>query len=519
MGAGEPFHFQWGSTGGGEELDGGLGGVVGADGATNDEDGAVGHDHGGGIPAASLQAELPDVLLPVVGAGDAGGSIRPVDAGALERLTGPTADIELTTSLVGEGHASSAEDIGLDVKLTESEGLHIELVDTSLVARAGTTLGDEGDLAGDGLLSDERAVDTVDQVLVLAGTVILREAPAVEGGASPKVGSQTTETTANGRSVASTGDGALSLWAEGSASGSNVGRITAVAFLAVLKTSSGIAELSAPVQTHVRRHDAREEKLPGEGALVVDVVLNAALVLPRAVETADLGSRRLVDLRFALGDDVHAVTGTALLGRVAGTVHAALRLGSGHAAIEDGIAAKALLSVLDTADLVAASHAAARALALAVSGAVDELNGENAALSTIDPASLIAPAFGKTSDDKRRRGRGWRSGGGCAGGNGSAVPGINRQTVAGAAIVEGVAGAEHAAFTGRGHNGADSEAVAAVALPAIFGSEVGVGRAEGLAGLEGHIVGSIGGTAQGTRAGRLGVASIPDVVISDRGGL
>ncbi len=284
--------------------------------------------------------------MPVTGSRHTRGAVGPVNAGAISRVTSPATDVQLTAALVGQSYTGGAENVGLDVEGTESQGSEVKLVGTRLIARSGTTLGDERDLAGDGLLGDERDVDTIDQELVPPGPVILREVPRVKGRARPEVRGQTAEATANIGRVADAIDGALGLRTEGGSTGGNVGRVAAIAFLAVFQASSGVAVRGALVQAHVRCHCAGEEELPEEGALLVDVILDATLIGPVAIEIFGLRCRGGVDLRGSLGNDAHPVASTALLSRVARTINAALRVGRFRTTVDDGVTAEALNSVL-----------------------------------------------------------------------------------------------------------------------------------------------------------------------------
>ncbi len=86
-----------------EELERGRRRAVGAHFTAHHQDGSVGHDHGGGIPARRLEMQLVVVLLPVVDAGHARRAIRPVQADTEHRLLSPAANVDLAAHLVGEG--------------------------------------------------------------------------------------------------------------------------------------------------------------------------------------------------------------------------------------------------------------------------------------------------------------------------------------------------------------------------------------------------------------------------------
>ena len=85
VGAGEPIEVEPGvaATGCGEDLETGLRSAVTADLTAHDEDGAVGHDERGRVPALALQMQLFEVLLPVVCAVHALRAVGPVKPNAL----------------------------------------------------------------------------------------------------------------------------------------------------------------------------------------------------------------------------------------------------------------------------------------------------------------------------------------------------------------------------------------------------------------------------------------------------
>lgn len=450
-----------------------------------------------------------------MGTGNARRAIGPIETSAVRSITSPATNVQLAASLVGKGHTGRAEDISLDVEGTEGERLKIKLVGTSLIARASRTLGNERHLAGDGLLGDEGNVDAVDQELVLTSPVVLREVPGVERIASPEVGSQAIEATADGRPVARTRNVALGLRAKGGTADGNVGWVAAITFLTVVQAGRVIAELAAPVQAHFGRHHTGEEELPLEGALVIDAVRDTTMVGP-VTEATGLGSRRSVDRRGPVGDDVHPVASAALLIGVAGAGVAALSVGCLDTAVVNGVVAEALNGVLCARDAVTRGSAGGSARRLAVRLAVRQLVLKDTSMSAIDPASLATPALGNTSNNRRgrrarrgtggsraRRGRAW---------GGRAVLSIDGEAVAGAAQLGGRAAASHAALGISDESGAGTKGIAAVTFAGIFNAKVGVGGAEGLAGLESHGVRSEGGGIEGSRARSLGPAAMPVVV-------
>lgn len=360
---GEPLHVELRSYLG-EKLEGRHGDIVGASLAAYNEDGPVGHDHGGGIPAAALKLQLVRVLLPVVCAVDTCAAVRSVQTDAIRRHGGPASHVEHAASSIRQDEPSGAEDVGLDVHLSPRAAevvvqVGIELVGARRVGRAGSPFLEEGHFAIDADGGDERDDDAADEELVDACAVAGRVAPLLQRRALPFVVAEAVSSTADGRWIARAGHVAVRLCDEDT-SGWDAASVAAVAFLAVFHSRGAKAILGAASQAGGRIVGGAVDGLIWKRS-PADVIRTTANVLPRTRQIRLLRRGDRHDLDGSKPVDAQPVAGTAHLVGVAAAGHVALCVWSLGRVVAKVVVAEALHAVLHAGHLVAQALAGADA--------------------------------------------------------------------------------------------------------------------------------------------------------------
>ena len=307
-----PVHVE-GATGAGKKLQSWDGGAVGAVLSADDEDGTVSHDHGAGVPAAVLESELLEALLPVVRGCHAGGSVRNVESDTVSGVARPSTNVDLATGLVGEDETSRAEDIGLDVHGAESVSRRIPLVSASRArGSGGSGLLNEGDLSVLALGGDQGDDGGLAEENVLSSGGTLGEAVVLDGGTNPLVVGESVTSTAEVSGVTGAGGIAVGLSDQLGSLLGGVALITTVALLTVLHTGSIVTVVRACLQALVTSVGSGVDDLLRQG---LDVLVHkASLVLPESGESSSLGRGRGDDLDVTFGVDAVPVAAAADLG-------------------------------------------------------------------------------------------------------------------------------------------------------------------------------------------------------------
>jgi hypothetical protein len=153
------------------------------------------------------------------------------------------------------------------------DGGKVQLIRSSRVGRSGPPLLQERNLAVDALSCHKRDDDSPEKELIATRCGPFCEGPGVKRVAFPEVGAQTQAAAAHGRPITSTRDVATPFVDELGTGCVHVGRVTAVAYIAMTHSSRHVSEFGAGISADLGRQRIVENQPPGESRLAVDVIL------------------------------------------------------------------------------------------------------------------------------------------------------------------------------------------------------------------------------------------------------
>lgn len=137
--------------------------------------------------------------------------------------------------------------------------------------------------------------------------------------------------------------------------------------------------------------------LPEQSTNIVDVVIVATLICPRAWEVGLLSGRGCVDSEVASVVDAEIVSVTTDLGGVSWASHVAVRRRGESCAIVEIVVAETLRSVLHTSDRISETNTSLDTALYTVCLAVWLLVLESSASGSLRIAAIVLPSRGKSS--------------------------------------------------------------------------------------------------------------------------